>query len=49
MRGKEDGADWKTIQFGRFRGFEGGLELVFGFTLEEGISFKRGRLEVVLF
>ena len=32
MRGKEDGADWKTIQFGRFGGFEGGLDLVFSLT-----------------
>ena len=38
MRGKEDAADWKTIQFGRFGGFEGGLELVSTWLIEEELA-----------
>ena len=38
MRDKEDGANWKTIQFGRFVGFEGGLELVSTWLIEEELA-----------
>ena len=38
MRGKENGADWKTIWFGRFGGFEGGLELVSTWLIEEELA-----------